>query len=54
MSHATQNGWDFFLAKGKTDVGVVVIHEIFGYSPYVEDVATELAKGGFSAASIDL
>ncbi len=54
MSRVTQNGWDFFLAKGKTSIGLVVIHEIFGYSPYVEEVATELAKAGFSAASIDL
>ncbi|MDG6899048.1 MAG: dienelactone hydrolase family protein [Nitrososphaerota archaeon] len=54
MSHATRNGWDFFLAKGKNGVGLVIIHEIFGYSSYVEEVATELAKNGYSAASIDL
>ncbi len=54
MSKASNNGWDFFLAKGKTSIGLVVIHEIFGYSPYVEGVATELAEAGFSAASIDL
>lgn len=54
MSHTSQDGWDFFLAKGESDVGLVVIHEIFGYDPYVEDVARRLAEGGFSAAAIDL
>ena len=54
MSRATQQGWDFFLAKGESDVGLVVVHEIFGYNQYVEDVARRLAEGGYSAAAIDL
>jgi carboxymethylenebutenolidase len=46
--------WNFFLSEGTKPVGVVVIHEIFGYNPYVESVAAKLSAGGFTAASIDL
>jgi carboxymethylenebutenolidase len=46
--------WDFFLAKAPRTVGVVLIHEIFGYSPYIERVARDFASKGFSAAAIDL
>ena len=42
------------MAKGEKKVGLVVFHEIFGYSEYVEDVARSLASGGYSAAAIDV
>jgi carboxymethylenebutenolidase len=48
------SGWEFFLAKGTKPVGLVVIHEIYGYDTYVESVATELSSSGFTAAAIDL
>jgi dienelactone hydrolase len=35
-------------------IGLVLIHEIFGYNEYVETVARNLAAAGFAAASIDL
>ncbi|MDV3277932.1 MAG: dienelactone hydrolase family protein [Nitrososphaerales archaeon] len=54
MTLTNFKGWDFFLAKGNKPVGLVVIHEIFGYDPYVEAVAEKLSAGGFTAASIDL
>lgn len=54
MSMTSQNGWDFFVSKGGKKVGLVVIHEIFGYSEYVENVARFLAEAGYSAAAIDL
>ena len=31
-----------------------MIHEIFGYNPYHERVARDLAKAGYSAAAVDL
>ena len=49
-----RGGWSYYLAKGKGRVGVLVVHEIFGYSSYVEKVASDLATAGFSAAAVDL
>jgi carboxymethylenebutenolidase len=48
------DGWEFFLARGKGPVGLVLIHEIFGYNDYVETVAKDLASAGFTTAAIDL
>jgi len=47
-------GWDFHLAKGRGPIGLVLIHEIFGYNDYIATVANDLAKAGFSTAAIDL
>ena len=47
-------GWRFFLARGEGRAGVVLIHEIFGHTPYAESVASGLASRGFSTAAIDL
>jgi carboxymethylenebutenolidase len=47
-------GWNFFLAKGTQPVGLVAIHEIFGYNPYIESVASSLSSSGFTAAAIDV
>ncbi|HME19098.1 MAG TPA: dienelactone hydrolase family protein [Nitrososphaerales archaeon] len=46
--------WEFFVAKAPGPLGLVIIHEIFGYSPYVEKVATDISARGFTAAAIDL
>lgn len=54
MSMVSQGGWDFFVTKGGAKVGLVLVHEIFGYNTYVEGVARDLAKEGYSAAAIDL
>lgn len=42
------------MARGKSPLGLVLIHEIFGYNDYNEAVAKNLAGAGFNAASIDL
>jgi carboxymethylenebutenolidase len=47
-------GWDFFVARGRGPVGLVLIHEIFGYNEYIEKVAKDLASAGFTTAAIDL
>jgi len=54
MSVKEFNGWNYFLAKGSKSVGLIVIHEIFGYNKYVESVASQLASSGFTAGAIDL
>lgn len=54
MSMVSKGGWNFFVAKGKSGVGVVLIHEIFGYNLYHEQVARDLAGAGYSAAAVDL
>jgi len=54
MGKISNQGWDFHLSKADSRVGVVVVHEIFGYDAYIESVADRLAKDGFTAAAIDL
>ena len=47
-------GWDFFLGEGRTLVGVVLVHEIFGFNDYVKSVASEFSKNGYWAAAVDI
>jgi carboxymethylenebutenolidase len=54
MTLTAQGGWNFYLARGRGPVGLVLIHEIFGYNEYIETVANDLAKAGFTTAAIDL
>ncbi|HUI86240.1 MAG TPA: dienelactone hydrolase family protein [Nitrososphaerales archaeon] len=54
MSMKSNGDWSFFLAKGDSRVGVVLVHEIFGYNSYVEDVAKKLASDGYTTAAVDL
>lgn len=54
MSMVSRGGWEFFLRKGTSGVGVVVVHEIFGLNPYTEEVVSKLSGAGHSAAAIDL
>lgn len=54
MSSMTNGNWDFFLAKGNSRVGVVLVHEIFGRDSYAETVAGKLAAEGYTTAAIDL
>jgi carboxymethylenebutenolidase len=49
-----QGDWDFYLAKGKGHLGLVLIHEILGVTPYIEKVVDDLSAEGISAAAIDL
>ena len=46
--------WDFRLHPGNTHVGVVLVHEIFGFDQYVDSVAEQLAKLGVWVAAVDL
>lgn len=54
MVLTNHGGWDFYLARGRGPVGLVLIHEIFGYNEYIETVAKDLATAGFTTAAIDL
>ena len=47
-------GWDFFLTKGQTRVGLVLIHEIFGFDDYIKSVANQLSKNGHWVAAVDI
>ena len=47
-------GWDFHLHPASSNVGIVLVHEVFGFDDYVESVATQLAQAGFWAAGVDL
>ncbi|MGI0092084.1 MAG: dienelactone hydrolase family protein [Nitrososphaerales archaeon] len=47
------DGWDAYVSKGNSDLGLVVIHEVFGFNDYVKSVADTLAKSGYHAAAVD-
>ena len=46
--------WEFGVARGSSNVGVVLVHEIFGFDSYIESVADNLAKASFWGAAVDL
>ena len=46
--------WDFRLHTGNSRVGVVLVHEIFGFDEYVDSVAEQLSQEGYWAAAVDL
>jgi len=48
------DGWEFFLAEGKKPIGVVLIHEIFGFNDYIKSVASEFSKNGYWAIAVDI
>ncbi len=50
----TAGRWDFRLYPAGSNVGVVLVHEVFGLDDYVESVAAQLAQAGFWAAAVDL
>jgi carboxymethylenebutenolidase len=51
----TKSGnWEFLVHAGNSNVGVILIHEIFGLDGYADSVAAQLAKSGFWAAAIDM
>jgi carboxymethylenebutenolidase len=49
-----KDGWSFFLAKGGPQVGIVLVHPIYGLDDYVKSVSTKLGAVGFSVAAVDL
>ena len=42
-----------YVTKGDSGLGVVVIHEVFGFNDYAKSVADALASSGHSAAAVD-
>jgi len=50
----TEGGWDFNLHSSTSNVGLVLVHEIFGRDDYIESVASKLADSGFWASTVDL
>ena len=48
------DGWDAYVTKGNSGLGVVVIHEIYGLTNYIKSVADALSEAGHSAAAVDL
>ncbi len=54
MSMVKSEGWEAYLARGESDVGLVVIHEVYGFNDYMKTVASDLASKGYSAAAVDL
>jgi carboxymethylenebutenolidase len=54
MSIVQHDGWGFFLANGESDVGMILVHPIYGLDDYIKSVAAKLAAAGFSVAAVDL
>ncbi len=54
VSKVAVRGWNFQLSAGSSNVGVVLVHEIFGFDDYIRSVASQLAQAGFWAAAVDL
>ncbi len=54
VSKVAVRGWNFQLSAGTSNVGVVLVHEIFGFDDYIRSVASQLAQAGFWAAAVDL
>jgi len=50
----TEGGWDFNLHSSTSNVGLVLVHEIFGRDDYIESVASKLADSGFWVSTVDL
>ena len=48
------DGWDFNVHHGSLSVGIVLVHEIFGFDEYIESVGRNLAQEGYWIAAIDL
>lgn len=48
------NGWDFNVHQGTLNVGIVLVHELFGFDEYIETVAVDLAHEGYWVAAVDL
>jgi carboxymethylenebutenolidase len=48
------DGWEFSLQRGSLSVGIVLVHELFGFDEYIETVARDLARKGYWVAAVDL
>jgi len=46
--------WDFLLYSGTANVGVILVHEIYGLDDYADSVARRLSEEGYWAAAVDL
>ena len=46
--------WEFELHPGSSNVGVILVHEIFGLDEYAVSVAGKLSEEGYWAAAVDL
>lgn len=49
-----KDGWVSWLHQGTSNVGLALIHEVFGHDEYIEAVASNLSREGFWAATVDL
>jgi carboxymethylenebutenolidase len=52
--HEEKDGWSFEVVGGQAPVALVLIHDIFGVSPYIAQVAEGLAADGYTSAAVDL
>ncbi len=48
------DGFDAYVTKGNSGLGLVVIHEVYGFNDYIKSVADTLSASGHTAAAVDL
>src|SRR5579875_1348675 len=54
MSMLSIGEWSYYVRDAESSTGVIVIHEIFGFDPYIKSVADNLAQSGFKSVAVDL
>lgn len=45
---------EYYHKVGKSDVGIILFHEIFGFDSYIASVADQLYEEGFNVIAVDL
>jgi Dienelactone hydrolase and related enzymes len=54
MSTVRIDEWSYYVRDVESSKGVIVIHEIFGFDPYIKSIADSLAQSGFKSVAVDL
>jgi carboxymethylenebutenolidase len=54
LSTTVSDKWNAYVNNANSDMGVVLLHEIWGFTDYIKSVADQLGLRGCSAAAIDL
>jgi len=57
MSDGTEmrrGAWTFRVYSGRSNLGILLVHEIFGLEQYIESVASKLCEEGYWIGAVDL
>jgi len=54
MKKISDGGWNYEVFEGTSNVGLILVHEVFGLDDYIRGVAKELSTNGVTVAAVDL